>query len=61
MIVKLHYYKNLTGVRAIAALLVMFLHFFNQLNIDTETLIFFLISLKLAKQVLLFFLFYLVF
>ena len=31
MIVKLHYYKNLTGVRAIAALLVMFLHFFNQL------------------------------
>jgi peptidoglycan/LPS O-acetylase OafA/YrhL len=49
MIVKLHYYKNLTGVRAIAALLVMFLHFFNQLNIDTETLIFFFNFSKIGQ------------
>ena len=34
----LNYHRNLTGIRAIAALLVRFLHFFNQLDINTSTL-----------------------
>ena len=34
---KLNYYKNLDGVRAIAALLVMFLHFFQYNNIQNDS------------------------
>ncbi len=35
---KLIYYKNLDGIRAIAALMVMFFHFFASIKINTPTL-----------------------
>jgi len=38
---KLVYYKNLDGIRAIAALLVMNLHFWGKININSSILSFF--------------------
>ena len=49
MLIKLEYYKNLTGIRAIAALLIMVLHFFNQLTIDTNILKFFFNFSKIGQ------------
>lgn len=45
----LKYHKNLDGVRAIAALLVMYLHYFNEIPIDTQTLKLFFLSAKLGQ------------
>lgn len=45
----LKYHKNLDGVRAIAALLVMYLHYFNEISIDSQTLKLFFLSAKLGQ------------